>query len=526
MAIEALDLREAIANIGAVQARERRELSLVRREDVVASKRSFAAAQVGRLTLDWATSILSRDQKIWTDLRKLRARSRELADNDPTMSKFLELCVANIIGKSGVKMQPKVKNIRGGQLAADLNAKILTEWTAWCARGVCTVDGKLSFDELERLLIRTAAMDGEFIVILRPTDNPWGFALQHMDVDQLDHTYFDENLSGGREVRMGVEVDKFRRPLAYWLFNRPPNEWTINPLARVRVPAESAIHAYRPDSALQTRGIPWAATAMFQMNMLRGYMEAEMVAARVGACQMGVLINKSTDEFEGEGQNEDDTVKLEAQPGGFLQVQGDQEFKQFSPEHPATAFAAFVKEVKRNIAASLGVAYTSLAEDLEGVNFSSIRAGLLNERDMWRVRQKWMIESFHKPVFKMWLTQAVLSGRIDISIRDEEEVISQITWHPRGWPWVDPVKDQQGAEMAVQNGFSTRRRILAAQGEELEPTLEELAAEEELIKKLGLKLGTDAKGVADAPEDEEEGSDSKTQSKPAANEKKKAKESS
>lgn len=515
MAIEALDLREAVANIGAVRERARRELALAKREQIVDAKRNFAAAQVGRLTFDWATSILSRDQKIWTDLRKLRARSRELADNDPTMQKFLGLCVANIIGKSGVKMQPKIKNLRGGQLAAELNSQIAEEWKSWCARGVCTVDGKLSFDELERLLIRTAAMDGEFLVIMRPTDNAWGFALQHMDMDQLDHTYFDESLSGGRSIRMGVEVDKFRRPLAYWLFNRPPNEWTVNPLARVRVPSESAIHAYLPDSALQTRGIPWAATAMFQMNMLRGYMEAEVTAARVGACQMGILINKGTDEFEGEGKNEDGTVKLEAQPGGFLQMQGDQDFKQFNPTHPSTAFASFVKEAKRNIASALGVAYTSLAEDLEGVNFSSIRAGLLNERDMWRVRQKWMIESFHKPVFKMWLMQSILSGRIDISIRDEDQVLSQIAWHPRGWAWVDPAKDQVAAQMSVQNGFTTRRRVLASQGEELESTLEELAAEEELIKSLGLKLGTDAKGKADAPEDEEEGSDTEGSGKTA-----------
>lgn len=515
MAIEALNLRDAIANIDAVRQRERRELSLVKRERIVDAKRSFAAAQVGRLTLDWATSILSRDQKIWTDLRKLRARSRELADNDPTMAKFLSLVVANVIGKSGVKMQPKVKNLRGGALADALNEQIASEWKAWCARGQCTIDGKLSFDELERLLIRTAAMDGEFIVLARPVDNRWGFSLQHMDVDQLDHTYFDESLSGGREIRMGVEVDKFRKPLAYWLFNRPPNEWTINPLARVRVPADQAIHAYLPDSALQTRGIPWAASAMFQMNMLRGYMEAEVTAARVGACQMGILINKATDEFEGDGKNEDGTVKMEAQPGGFMQLQGEQDFKQFNPAHPSTAFGSFVKEVKRNIASCLGVAYTSLAEDLEGVNFSSIRAGLLNERDMWRVRQKWMIESFHKPVFKMWLSQAVLAARIDISIRDEESVLSQIKWHPRGYPWVDPIKDVQASTLSIQNGFSTRSRSLAAQGYDLEETLAELAEEEKLIESYGLKLGTDEKGVADAPEDEEEGSDAKGSNKPA-----------
>jgi capsid protein len=105
----------------------------------------------------------------------------------------------------------------------------------------------------------------------------------------------------------------------------------------------------------------------------------------------------------------------------------------------------------------------------------------------------------------MWLRQAVLSGRIDLSVRDEDEVISQIKWHPRGWPWVDPLKDMQANVEGVQNGFTTRSRVLSAQGYDLEETLAELSDEEKLIEKYGLKLGTDEKGDALAPEDAEEG---------------------
>jgi lambda family phage portal protein len=495
MAIESLDLSEARAAVAA------KAPSMARR--------NFAAAQVGRLTFDWATSILSRDQKLWTDLRKLRSRARELADNDPTAAKFLSLCVANVIGKHGVTMQPKVKNLRGDKLADALNAQIKAEWHLWRQKGNCTLDGKLSFDELERLLIRTAAMDGEFLVIEKVVNNPWGFALQHMDMDQLDHTFFLEQTTIGTEIRMGVEVDKFRKPVAYHLWNRHPNEWTSRPMDRVRVPANIVCHAYLPDSALQTRGVPWMAPAMFQMNMLKGYMEAEIIAARVGACQMGIISDdKGSGEYKGEGVNEDGTINMEATPGGFLQI-GSNKFDTFKPEHPNTAFGNFVKEVKRGIASSLGVSYNSLAEDLENVNFSSIRAGLLNERDMWRVRQRWMIEVFHKPVFRAWLASAVLAGRIDLSVRDEDEVAEQCHWHPRGWPWVDPVKDQQSNALGVQNGFTTRQRLLGEQGYDLEDTLAELAAEEALIQKYGLKLGTDAKGVADAPEDAKEGDQTK-----------------
>jgi lambda family phage portal protein len=295
------------------------------------------------------------------------------------------------------------------------------------------------------------------------------------------------------------------------MFTQQPSEYTTSPNARIRVPADQVIHAYRPDSAMQTRGIPWATPAMYLMNMHRGYLEAEVTAARVGACQMGIVTNSAGDEFEGEGRNEDETVKLDAQPGGFLQLSQGQDFKSFAPQHPATAFPAFVKEVVRRIAAALGVSYNSLAEDLEGVNFSSIRAGLQNERDMWRVHQKWMIESFHKRVFRQWLSAAVMAGRIDISVRDEDDVAEQMVWHPRGWPWVDPLKDTQSNLEDVQNGFTSRSRVLAERGMDLEDVLNELKYEEELIRSLGLKLGTDYKGDALAPEDTAEGTDAEAQ---------------
>ena len=481
-----------------------------RKQPAALAKREFAAAQVNRFTSDWAISILSRDQKLWQDLRRLRARARELADNDPLAAKFLSLCVANIIGPKGIQLQAKVKNLRGGDLAEQLNQQIESEWQAWGRRGNCTMDGTMSFAEVERLFIRTCAMDGEFLCLLNRADNDWGFALQIIDVDQLDSTYSVPPAKGRNEIRMGVEVDQFRRPVAYWLWTQHPNEWAAGERNRVRVPAENVIHVYLPDSARQTRGVPWMAPGMYQMNMLKGYMEAEITAARVGACQGFAITSEDSgddDGFEGDGKNQDGTTGLEMKPGGGIRLAPGEKIENIKPEHPTAAFSAFVKECKRNIAVALGVSYTSLADDLEGVNFSSIRAGLLNERDMWRVRQRWAIEQFHKRIFTAWLAGAVLAGRLSLSVRDEEEVLAQCKWHARGWDWVDPLKDQQANVLGVQNGYTTRARILAERGYDLEDTLNELAEEEALIQKLGLKLGTDAKGVADTATDDQASSE-------------------
>lgn len=453
---------------------------------------------------------LSRDQKIFASLRALRYRSRQLADNDHTMARFLALCTTNIIGPTGIRMQPKVKLLRGGKFNEELNALISSEWAEWCRKGNCTTDGSMSFHELERLTVRTAAMDGEGLYLKNAFDNPWGFALQMLDVDQLDTTYF-VRWNGQSEVRMGIEVDKFRRPLAYWVYSGHPQEVGQSPALRFRIPAGSVIHPFLPDSARQTRGIPWCTPAMPAMNQLRGYMEAEVVAARVGASVMGFIKRDAPEEdapTEDLNDSEQETQRtdadeIESTPGGFHSLFAGEDITTFKSEHPTVAFSAFVKECKRDIATALQVSFTSLADDLSEVNFSSIRAGLLLERDMWRVRQRWMIEQFHKPVFRGWLSSAVLAGRIDLSVSDVDSVCSQIVWHPRGWDWVDPLKDEQSASMAVQNLTTTLTRVCAARGLDLDELIEERKIEVAKLKAAGLKVGTDNKGDATTASDDQ-----------------------
>ncbi|MBK7121299.1 MAG: phage portal protein [Comamonadaceae bacterium] len=66
----------------------------------------------------------------------------------------------------------------------------------------------------------------------------------------------------------------------------------------------------------------------------------------------------------------------------------------------------------RSIASGMGVTYHGLANDLEGVNFSSIRSGTLEERDAWMVLQDWFAEAFLRPVFGEWLSWSLTKGAI------------------------------------------------------------------------------------------------------------------
>jgi lambda family phage portal protein len=246
----------------------------------------------------------------------------------------------------------------------------------------------------------------------------------------------------------------------------------------------------------QTRGVTWFHAVMSQLKMLGGYIEAELVAARTGAAKMGWL--RYTDPSAYEAPNADAAKQgyntLEANPGMIETLPPGMEFVAWNPDHPANAFPNFVIALLRQVASGLGVSYNALASDLQGVNYSSLRSGLLIERELWRRMQAWMIESFLAPVFEEWLDMALLSGELVLDSRDPSKFLAG-AWNPRGWQWVDPLKDVQASSIAINNGLTSRTQVLAEKGEDYEETVEQLSEE----KKIAEQYDVDVSGVAAAP---------------------------
>ena len=69
----------------------------------------------------------------------------------------------NVVGPQGVNVQAKARNA-DGSLDAPGNKIVENAWKAWGQRGNCTVDGRLSWVDAQRLFIETLARDGEVLV--------------------------------------------------------------------------------------------------------------------------------------------------------------------------------------------------------------------------------------------------------------------------------------------------------------------------------------------------------------------------
>lgn len=459
------------------------------------AKRRFDAAQYSRLTHSWAQAERSINTELRADLDALRRRSRDLAKNEPLAAKYLKMVIGNVVGPNGFTLQARALD---GANKPDgwANTAIEASWAEWSRASNCDLSGRMSFPDMTRAIIRGIARDGEALVRIREgANNPWGYALQFLDIERLDTNLNREAEPGKNQIIMGVECDGDGRPVAYWLSAAPMGR---DPLGKnhARIPADEILHLFITDDPEQVRGIPWMHASMIRIHHLKGFQEAAIVAARVGASKMGFFTSADGNPANlAGGEDEAGMPFTEAEPGQFGMLPPGYDFKSFNPDYPHANYESFVKAAKRDIGSGIGASYHALGNDLEGVNFSSIRSGTLEERDGWMLIQRWLVGAFLDPVYAGWLDNALLSGAIvlpngsPLPAAKKQKFIAH-EFQGRRWQWVDPLKDIQAAVMAVENGLASPYTIASQQGVDAEDVLDDIARFQEAIKARGITLGT------------------------------------
>ena len=468
----------------------KRKKGAAKRGSFSLGRRGFDAVKTGRLFADFNSMTRSSDSELKPALRTLRNRCRELSRNDEYVRRYLQLIKVNVVGPNGVSVQAKARN-PDNSLDAPGNKIVEQAWQRWSKAGNCTVDGRLSFVDSQRLCVETLARDGECLVRLIPGAlNPDNFAIQFLEADLLDEE-LNTRLNNGNRVRMGVEIDEFGRSVAYHLLKDHPGDQEFsNSYSRkhTRVLADELLHIFQTDRPHQTRGVPPLAASMNALKMLHGYVEAELVASRVSASKMGFITTPDGDGYSGDDFEDTHTPIMNAEPGSFEQLAAGQGITMFDPTHPTTAFSDFHKSVLRGVASSLGISYAALASDLESVNYSSIRQGALDERDGYRTTQQFLIDHFIEPVFKAWLTSAMTAGSLPLPMSRFDKFANSVIYRPRGFSWVDPLKEINAQVTGIQNGLLSMQDVCSHAGQDLEDVFESIQREKELAERYGISL--------------------------------------
>jgi len=488
------------------------------------AQRMYAGAQVTRLNTDWPVSLTSANAEILVSAIALRQRNRQLERDDDYMRNMLWLIENNVVGHRGVKFLLKLKGMDDAY-DAPLVMAVRKAWHRYLRPKHCTISGNLSGVEVQRLAIRALARDGAMpFRIYRGFANEFSFAIEPIEIDRLDHNW---NRPAGlqNEIQFGVEMDRYKAQVAFHMLTRHPGDvfaYRSGPKYRERIPASDIIPFWTIERAGQFIGMPLWPSIGSRLNMVHKYEEAELVAARVAAAKGGWFKKDpngpQATQYEGPEDNQGNKL-TNTEPGQWEELPVGWDPIQNNPQHPMDAFPHFMKSQLRGASAGSGLPYNSVASDLEGVNYSSIRAGLLDARDGFKFLQEILALKLMEPWFEAWLPYAILSGQLKVGMEQIPEIIESMHWYGRRWGWVDPLNDTRADSMAVECGFTSRRRVIAesVEGGDIEEIFEEQEEDEKLAQHHNLEFGAykPKGGVQPAQEPEAVDEDETPDAKPA-----------
>ena len=460
-----------------------------------------AGAGSGSRQSGWVATASGVNTTVVAHAATLRNRARDQVRKNPWAAQMVASFVANAIG-TGIK--PKSKHPDEA-----VRERLHAAWLDWTDES--DPEGVGDFYEQQVLAVRAIFESGEVFIRKhrrRLGDGPdVPFQIQ---VLEADHVPLAENRMAtfGNQIMAGIEFDERGRRVAYHMYREHPGEFLAQrPRSGelVRVPASEVLHLFVRQRPGQVRGAPRLASVLARLHSLDQYEDAELVRKKVsalfagfitpGADEAGVPLAKADDAPKSDG------YKVASLEPGLMQVLpagSDITFSQ--PTEVGGSYGPFMSWNLRAAAAGAGVTYEQATGDLTSVNFSSIRAGLIEfRRGVEQFQHNTPVFQLNRPIWREWLEQAALAGVIDASdYMANKRDYRSVEWIPQGWPWVDPEKDQKANVRAVRAGFTSRTAIIAAQGGDAEVVDREIADDKERAERLGLVLDSDPARVDQA----------------------------
>lgn len=432
------------------------------------------------------------DEITFSNLNRWRIEARKLAF-EGYIKRYLSMLQTNVIGQ-GIVVQSQVVDFDD---KPDKPARKAIEqaWTNWQKKA--DSEGKLNFREICNTIIRTVAIEGEAFV-RRRVKGKFGYQLELIEPQRIDVNHF-EQLKNGNYIKFGIEFNGENEVVAYHVNNVIPSAIGLSSAhkERTRIPAEEIYHLYINEMVKQKRGLPWLASSSGRMRMLAGYEEAALTKARAGASTMGFFESETGDEYAGDETDDDGNIIRNMAPGTLEELPEGVKFKAFDPNYPTGEFAPFVKAGLRGVASSLSVNYNDIANDLEGVNFSSMRHGVINDREIWMTLQKWFEEKFIDLVFNDWLEQAYNFKLIKIFSKKGEpialarplEYYQPVKYQFRRWGWIQPLQEATAKEKEINLQIKTASAVIRENGGDPEEVFVERARELQRFKELEEEYG-------------------------------------
>ena len=466
------------------------------------------ASHTSRELASWQPLAGSPDSDLIDELSTLVSRSRDLTRNHGVAAGAVQTLVDNVVG-TGLRLSavPDYRALGKDKSWAEAwSRKTEALWRSWADTTECDAGQSLTFNGLTTQVFRSGLINGEALAIplWLPKKHYRSFStvIQLVEPDRLANPH---GTTGSKNIRGGIEVDRYGAPKAYWVSKSHPGDQYLGipntEQGFERIPARTlfgrrrVIHVHDKERTGQTRGKPIFSSIMPLFKMLDHYERSELQAAVVNAMIAAFIETpmdgESITEMFG-GSSEDymaakNEWQVKLQGGAVIPVFPGDKVAPFTPSRPNSAYSSFVENVLRHIGTGLNLPFELLMKDFSKTNYSSARAALMEAWRYFMGRRAWLSTYWARPVYELWLEEAVNTGLIEApDFYQNKSLWTRCKWIGPGRGWIDPVKEAKASKIRLDVGLSTLEEECATQGMDWEEVLEQRAKEQSKMIELGL----------------------------------------
>lgn len=462
-------------------------------------------------------------EDIYANNYTLRQRSRILYMSAPIAAAALKRQRTNIVG-AGLRLKSTIdREVLGmtQEQAEEWQKRVQAEFNLWAQRKqACDATGVNNFYGMQQLVALSWPMSGDVFALIKRTEPkpmmPYTLRLQIVEADRVrtPNAYqggptcdiiasmgtVGKNPTNGNIIYDGVEVDASGAIVAYHIANTYPYQYAgeFTKFARVEAYGKltglpNILHIMDTERPEQYRGVPYLAQAIEPLLQMRRYTEAEITAAIVQSFFTAFIKTEAgndggipTNEVGGAGgEVSRNPNEYEMGPGTTVFLEPGESAEGLQPTHPNTGFDAFMRALCEQVGACLEIPADLLLMSFNS-SYSASRAALLEAWKGFRMRREWLADDFCKPVYEIWLTEAVALGRISAPGFLTDPIIRQAylgsEWIGPSQGQLDPTKEVQAAVMAIDNGLSTHEaEAVKLNGSQFSANVDKLAVENEQL---------------------------------------------
>lgn len=447
----------------------------------------------------------------------LRQRARMLYMSTPIAASAIKTNRTNVVGV-GLQLKSRIDREQLGlspEAAEEWQKETEREFNLWAHnKRACDATGVNTFYGLQQLALVSWLLSGDCVAVMKQykTDRllPYSLRVHIVESDRVatpgsngigTTVYYTNGINSdtGNTIYDGVEVDRTGAVVAYHIRSDYPFEiGAASPTKWVRVKAyqehtglPNVIHVMDSERPDQYRGVSYLAQVIEPLLQLRRYTDSELMAAVIESFFTAFIKTEApTDDMPFNEVGAPPSEPREPNdynmgPGQINIMKPGEDVTFASPSRPSGGFTSFVKSISEQIGAALEIPSDLLLKSFNA-SYSASRAALLEAWKSFKMRREWLADDFCRPIYEVWMSEAVARGRIiapgfftDPAIRS---AYLGSEWLGPSQGQLDPVKEITAEILACSEGFSTHEQsTIRLNGGQWGSNVEQLKRENEKL---------------------------------------------